>query len=113
MSALYTALLRPLLFRLPPEAAHELGKAALKHAFPWNLLAAQHTVPDPRLRTRLGGLELASPVGLAAGFDKNAEALAGLEHLGFGYVTVGSVLPGPRPGNSKPRLIRYPDRESM
>ncbi len=113
MSVLYTSLLRPLLFQLPAEAAHDIGKATLKHAFPWNVLSRMFRVDDPRLHTRVGGLELSSPVGLAAGFDKNAEALAGLDHLGFGYLTVGSILPTERPGNAKPRLIRYPDKESM
>ncbi|MSQ72499.1 MAG: dihydroorotate dehydrogenase 2 [Betaproteobacteria bacterium] len=113
MSALYTALIRPLMFQLPAEAAHEIGKAALKHAFPWNMLSGLFGVSDPRLHTRIGGLELASPVGLAAGFDKNAEALPGLQHLGFGYLIVGSILPNARPGNAKPRLIRYPDKESL
>lgn len=113
MSALYTSIIRPLMFQLPAEAAHEIGKATLKHAFPWNLLSGMFRIDDARLRTRVGGLELASPVGLAAGFDKNVEALSGLNELGFGYLTVGSILPNARPGNAKPRLIRYPDKESM
>jgi dihydroorotate dehydrogenase len=67
-------------------------------------------VGDARLRTQVGGLELVNPIGVSAGLDKNASALPGLMHLGFGAVTVGSILPDRRPGNPKPRLIRYPEQ---
>jgi dihydroorotate dehydrogenase len=70
-------------------------------------------VDDARLRTRVGGLELANPIGVSAGLDKNAPALPGLMQLGFGAITVGSILPERRPGNPKPRLIRYPEQQSM
>ena len=113
MSQLYKSIIRPLLFSLPPEAAHRLGKAMLRYEWPWRLMRDRLHVRDERLRARLGGLQLSNPVGLAAGFDKNAEALRGLQHLGLGYLTVGSILPAPRPGNPKPRLIRYVDKESM
>src|SRR5579871_3483706 len=113
MSALYESLLRPLLFSLPAETAHEIGKFALRGDFPWNVVASARQPRDARLRTTLRRLELASPVGLAAGFDKNGEALNGLQHLGYGYLTVGSILPARRTGNPRPRLIRYPDRQSL
>ncbi|MES2833072.1 MAG: quinone-dependent dihydroorotate dehydrogenase [Pseudomonadota bacterium] len=87
--------------RLDPETAHGLAIAALKIS----LLPAP-PADDPILRTSLAGLDLPNPVGLAAGLDKNAEALSGLSRLGFGFVECGSVTPLPQPGNPKPRLFR-------
>ena len=107
----YDRVLRPLLFRLEPETAHELGQAALRHEWPWRFMGMRQT--DPRLRTKVGGLELSSPIGLAAGLDKNGDAIPGLQHLGFGYLAIGSIRPEPSGGNPKPRLIRYPETESL
>lgn len=90
-----------LLRTLDPETAHRLAIKALKFA----PLPAP-TVDDPVLHTRLAGLDLPNPVGLAAGLDKNGEALRGLARLGFGFVECGSVTPLPQPGNPKPRLFR-------
>ncbi|MDX3907043.1 MAG: dihydroorotate dehydrogenase 2 [Pigmentiphaga sp.] len=109
---LYTNFIRPLLFRLPPEAAHDLAKATLKVGAPWAALAGAGPA-SPRLRCRLGGLTVDNPIGLSAGFDKNAEALAGLSQLGLGYIIVGSILPAPRTGNPKPRLLRLEKEESL
>src|SRR5689334_6690072 len=109
----YQRFLRPLLFRLPGETPHELGKLTLRSALPWRRLAKQLRVTDERLATRVGSLDLVNPIGISAGLDKNAEALPGLMQLGFGAITVGSILPEPRPGNPKPRLIRYPAEQSM
>lgn len=86
---------------LPAEAAHDLALLGLR-AMP----RAGATPVDPRLRTSLAGLTLASPVGLAAGFDKNAAAVDALLGLGFGFVEVGAVTPRPQPGNPKPRVFR-------
>ena len=78
------------------------------------LAAAQGLeISDPRLRARFAGLELPGPVGLAAGFDKNCELLDALSCLGFGFLTVGSIMPEPRFGNPFPRLVRYPQTESL
>jgi dihydroorotate dehydrogenase len=112
LSNLYKSIVRPLLFALPGEASHELGKLALHSALPWKWMPGLR-VADPRLKTRLGGLELDNPVGLSAGFDKNADVLTGLQQLGFGYLTAGSILPEWRSGNPKPRLLRYPEEESL
>jgi len=109
---IYERLVRPLLFRLDPETAHRLGQFALRCEFPWSLSRPRDRDRD-RLRVRAGGLDLASPIGLAAGFDKNGDAVPGLQHLGFGYLTIGSILPEPTAGHERPRLIRYPDREAM
>ena len=110
-SSSYERLLRPLLFQLDPETAHRLGQFVLQREFPWSLLS----LPDDRgrLAIRVGDWNLASPIGLAAGLDKDGAAVPGLQHLGFGYLTIGSILPEPWDGNPRPRLLRYPDTESM
>lgn len=87
--------------QLDPETAHGLAIDALK-----TVPMPRPPADDPILGTRLAGLDLPNPVGLAAGLDKNAEALAGLSRLGFGFVECGSVTPLPQPGNPKPRLFR-------
>ncbi|MBL8664479.1 MAG: dihydroorotate dehydrogenase 2 [Candidatus Odyssella sp.] len=109
----YERFLRPALFRLPGEVAHDLGKLTLRTSLPWRWMGRRLRIADPRLRTQVGGLALDNPIGVSAGLDKNAAALPGLMHLGFGAITVGSILPERRPGNPKPRLIRYPEQESM
>jgi dihydroorotate dehydrogenase len=111
VSAHYERFLRPLLFKLDPELAHRLGQFALQREFPWSLASP----PDDqgRLAIQVGAWKLISPIGLAAGFDKDGRAVPGLQHLGFGYLTIGSILPEPFVGNPKPRLLRYPESESM
>ena len=88
-----------LLRAIDPERAHGIALAALR----LGLAPAPGLVPSERLRTSIAGLGLANPVGLAAGFDKNATALHGLERAGFGVVEVGATTPRPQPGNPKPR----------
>jgi dihydroorotate dehydrogenase len=91
-----------LLRRLPPEAAHRAAVHALRLG-----LAPGDPTPDPAvLGSRLWGLDFANPIGLAAGFDKDAEALAPLLRLGFGFVEAGTVTPHPQAGNPRPRLFR-------
>lgn len=108
---LYQAVARPLLFALPPEAAHRVAHAVLGLPLPWDAIGA---VPDdPRLRVRVAGLELRNPVGLAAGFDKECAHLDALGRLGFGYVAGGTLTRKPRPGNRKPWIVRYPARRSL
>jgi dihydroorotate dehydrogenase len=111
----YRSVVRPILFQLPPDQAHAFAQLALRSSLPWRALAAlaELAVDDPRLRTRFAGVDLASPVGLAAGFDKNCELIGALSHLGFGFLTVGSIMPEPRAGNPFPRLVRYPQTESL
>ena len=91
-----------LLHRVDPERAHGLAIKALQ----MGLAPAPGTVTSPRLQTSIGGLTLPNPVGLAAGFDKNATALAGLAKSGFGFVEVGAATPRAQPGNPRPRLFR-------
>lgn len=111
----YRSLLRPALFRLSADRSHALAQTALACAPPWRMLAAiaRLEVVDPRLQTRFAGLELPGPVGLAAGFDKNGDLLPALSRLGFGFLTVGSIMPEARYGNPFPRLVRYPGTASL
>ena len=95
-------LIGPALRRLDPETAHGLALGALKRG----LVHAPPAFEDPRLRQTLWGLEFANPVGLAAGFDKDAEAVDALLAQGFGFVEAGTVTPKAQPGNPKPRLFR-------
>ena len=88
--------------RLDPEAAHGMALKALQ----MGLGPKSGPFTSPRLKTTLAGLPLPNPVGLAAGFDKNATALAPLARCGFGFVEVGAATPRPQPGNPKPRLFR-------
>ena len=90
------------LHQLDPETAHGLALGALRYG----LTPQPGPYSTPRLRTEVAGLSLPNPVGLAAGFDKNAEALAPLSRAGFGFVEVGAVTPRPQPGNPRPRLFR-------
>ena len=92
----------PLLRRLDPERAHGLALRALRAG----LGPSGGPVRDPRLATRLAGIALENPLGLAAGFDKNAEALGPLSRAGFGFLEVGAATPRPQPGNPRPRLFR-------
>ena len=91
-----------LMRRMDPEVAHGLALKALG----MGLAPLPGPVSSDRLRTVLAGLELPNPVGLAAGFDKNATALAPLARAGFGFIEVGAATPRPQPGNPKPRLFR-------
>jgi dihydroorotate dehydrogenase len=89
---------------LPPEAAHRVAIWGLGHG----LVRRRPAAAWPSLATSLCGLALANPLGLAAGFDKNAQALPGLAGMGFGFVEIGTVTPRPQAGNPKPRLFRLP-----
>lgn len=100
-------LARPALFRVDPERAHTMTLAALKCVPP---RTARH---DPVLATRVAGIEFPSPVGLAAGFDKDAEVPDAMLGLGFGFVEVGTVTPLPQSGNPRPRLFRLVEDEAV
>lgn len=98
-----------LLHRLDPERAHDLALAGLRTG----LAPLPAPFASPRLGVTLAGLRLSNPLGLAAGFDKNAVALAGLARCGFGFVEVGAVTPRPQPGNPRPRLFRLPAERAV
>lgn len=102
-------LTRDALLRMDPEIAHDTTITALKLGF-----APEQTEPDPpELRTTIAGMELKNPVGMAAGFDKNAEVPRPLALMGFGLVEVGTVTPRPQAGNPKPRLFRVGSAEGV
>jgi dihydroorotate dehydrogenase len=104
----FYSLVRPLAFALDAESAHRAAIAMLKRAPKWNA-----TFTPPALRTTVAGLEFPSPIGLAAGFDKNAEVPEQMLRLGFGFVEVGTVTPRPQAGNPKPRLFRLAEDEAV
>ena len=111
---LYRSLLRPLLFRLSPETAHELALHTL--SFSPGLvkrLLAPRPVPESFGELRRFGLSFPNPVGLAAGFDKDGIALESLAALGFGFIEAGTVTYEPQPGNQRPRLFRLPQDKAL
>ncbi|MCC6468840.1 MAG: quinone-dependent dihydroorotate dehydrogenase [Alphaproteobacteria bacterium] len=103
------ARLFPLLCRLPAETAHRLALTALEHG----LVPTPLRGGDPILRVHAFGRALANPVGLAAGFDKNARVFARMPALGFGFAEVGGVTPLPQPGNRRPRLFRLVEDRAL
>lgn len=111
--AAYKALLRPLLFLLPAEAAQKASHLALRQRYVWRAAAPFLRVRDERLAVQWCGHSLANPVGLAAGFDKTCGLLPSLAALGFGYLMCGTVTEEPRPGNPKPRLFRHVREQSL
>ena len=100
-------LLRPLAFLMDGERAHRATIAALK------LLPSGAPKPDPALRVSLAGLDFANPIGLAAGFDKDAEVFRQILRLGFGFAEVGTLTPLPQAGNPRPRLFRLPEDRAV
>lgn len=116
MSKLFEKLVRPILFRLDAETAHEFAMKALRTGL--SSEAAQEKArrrfnvkfPEP---IRRFGLDFENPLGIAAGFDKNGAAVEQLSALGFGFVEVGTVTLRPQPGNEKPRLFRLPADKAL
>src|SRR5690348_6049895 len=105
MSKFYEKIIRPMLFSLPAEAAHELGIEALKLGLGAKVEAS--ALPDFGELERFG-LKFRNPLGIAAGFDKNGVVVDQLASLRFGFVEVGTVTCDPQKGNDKPRLFRLP-----
>ncbi len=106
MTHIYKRILRPILFLLPAETAHRLIFAVLKIPFVQHMLKATYHFSDKNLQRELFGLTFPNPIGLAAGFDKNAEIFHQLSAMGFGFIEIGTVTPLPQPGNPRPRLFR-------
>ena len=98
-----------LLGLLPPETAHRLALRALARGL---VPEAGETI-DPILASRVFGLDFANPIGVAAGFDKNAEVIGRMLRQGAGFVEIGGVTPRPQPGNPKPRLFRLPEDRAV
>lgn len=104
-------MIRPLLFRADPETIHHLSLGALQASFLARLLSGFRSAPS--LPVRAFGLEFRNPLGLAAGFDKNAQAPAAFAALGFGFMEVGTVTRHPQPGNPRPRIFRCPEQQAL
>ena len=101
--------IRPLIFKLDPELAHSLAIKALKT----NLFLRQNIPEDTILKCKLFGKEIKNPIGVAAGFDKDAEVYNSLFNLGFGFVEVGTVTPLKQYGNKKPRVFRLENDKAL
>jgi len=103
-------LVKPIFFSMNPEKAHHTVTGGLKtFSKIWGskaLLKSIYSVSDPRLEREVFGLKFKNPVGLAAGFDKNAEYIEDMAKFGFGFIEIGTVTPKPQPGNDKPRMFR-------
>lgn len=113
---LYDAI-RPVLFRLPPEPAHRLGKGVLQLVGATGLtrgpIRSLYQYRHPALEIERFGATFPNPVGIAAGFDKNGEVARSLADLGFGFAEIGTVTPEPQEGNPHPRLFRLPEDDGM
>jgi dihydroorotate dehydrogenase (fumarate)/dihydroorotate dehydrogenase len=106
---LYSSVVRPLAFRIEAERAHHLAiKLGANMAWAAGGLAPLLSVSEPRLATKVAGIEFRNPIGLAAGYDKSGESVAALAALGFGSVEIGSVTIDASDGNPRPRLWRLP-----
>ncbi|MBI3772922.1 MAG: quinone-dependent dihydroorotate dehydrogenase [Gammaproteobacteria bacterium] len=104
-------LLRPLAFALEPEVAHHAALGAARIAERFGIKPFAYTVKTRPVRVM--GLDFPSPVGLAAGLDKNGEYIDALAALGFGFIEIGTITPRPQSGNPKPRLFRLPEAEAI
>ena len=107
---MYKQIIRPLLFSLNPETAHNLTFAGLKMLrfipFARSIVRLIYGHEYPALEKEVFGIKFRNPVGLAGGLDKNGEYFDDLANFGFGFVEIGSLTPEPQPGNPKPRLFR-------
>lgn len=114
---MYKSIVRPLLFRLNPEPVHHLVATSLKVGLSIpgmrRLLRSQTTIKHPLLEREVFGIKFPSPVGLAAGFDKNATLISEMDALGFGFIEIGTVTPLAQPGNPKPRSFRLPQDSAL
>jgi dihydroorotate dehydrogenase len=112
--ALYERFLKPILFAMDPEQVHELAVATLEtlSRWPW-LLDRIPRLVDQRLNREVFGVRFPSPIGLAAGFDKNALALPAWEALGFGFIEIGTITAQGQTGNPRPRIFRIPEMKAL
>ncbi len=114
---MYKSIIRPLLYTMDPEKAHYFATTWLERFHNLGLLnsplAPSFKVEDKKLERKLFGLTFPNPVGLAAGFDKDAKWIDSLAELGFGFIEIGTVTPVGQPGNPKPRLFRLVEDEAL
>lgn len=110
-------MLSPYLFKLDAEKAHSLAESFIKRVVPLPLvqdyIAGKNCVVDKALSIEVAGMRFYNPVGLAAGFDKNATMIKGLSALGFGFLEIGTITQAPQEGNPKPRLFRHTQEQSL
>ncbi|MEE2745766.1 MAG: quinone-dependent dihydroorotate dehydrogenase [Pseudomonadota bacterium] len=106
---LYKYLVKPFLYRMDAEKAHNLSLQLLKFGF----VPSIKQFSKPELAQDLWGMRFENPIGLAAGFDKNAIAVGGLNRLGFGFIELGTVTPKPQAGNARPRIFRLSEDEGV
>lgn len=109
--------LRPWLYKLDPEVAHNVAETALRvpNICPilFNPFLKSHFITNDILKQELFGRTFLNPIGLGAGFDKNATMIRGMQILGFGFTEIGTVTPKPQAGNPKPRMFRHVEEESI
>lgn len=114
---MYKSLLRPLLYNMEPEPAHYFATDWLERLYAFSptrsIINNLFQTSDPRLERELFGLRFPNPVGLAAGFDKDARWIDPMSALGFGFIEIGTLTPKPQPGNDKPRLFRLEKDEAL
>lgn len=110
-------IIRKILFSIDPEKVHYMVMKRLQTAYNLlpmrNMLKSMYTIKHPSLERTLWGITFPNPVGLAAGFDKDAKYTDALAALGFGFVEIGTLTPRPQPGNPKPRLFRLPADQAL
>jgi dihydroorotate dehydrogenase len=113
----YKSLLKPLFFLKKPEDAHHFTTGLTKFTFNFpivsSIVKSTFKLDDPRLEREVFGLKFKNPVGLAAGFDKDAKVIDEMAMLGFGFIEIGTLTPKPQDGNPKPRLFRLPQDEAL
>jgi dihydroorotate dehydrogenase len=113
----YKQLFKPILFNKDPEKAHHYTFALIKRVFNWPLVGSSlekwYSYEDKGLEKRLFGLTFKNPIGLAAGFDKDALLIDEMAKLGFGFIEIGTLTPKPQEGNPVPRLFRLPADKSL
>ena len=109
--------IRPWLYKLEPESAHHLAESILRLPnicqIPFNPFLKSHFITNETLTQELFGRKFLNPVGLGAGFDKNATMIRGMQILGFGFTEIGTVTPKPQDGNPKPRMFRHVEERSI
>jgi dihydroorotate dehydrogenase len=109
--------LKRILFKFDPETAHNIAEYSLrvlgKCKIAKSYMQKKNYITDPKLSQKVFGVTFANPVGLAAGFDKNATMIKAMQSLGFGFTEIGTMTPKPQDGNPKPRMFRYPEEKSV
>jgi dihydroorotate dehydrogenase len=109
--------LKKILFNFEPETAHHIGEFSLKLLgncrIAKSYMEKKNYISNPKLTQDIFGVKFENPVGLAAGFDKNATMIKSMKSLGFGFTEIGTMTPMPQDGNPKPRMFRYPEQKSV